>query len=132
MVTKMKVALVLCGSLLICGVAAAQPTGAGSPDRTAERAQHRAARQAKKQEILKTFDTNRNGTLDGAEKTAMHEARVLDRFKKLDADGNGVLSLAEFKAGKAAHMGKGKRHGRHARGGHGKGRGFGPRGQGTR
>lgn len=129
MFTKMKVALVLCGSL-ICGVAVAQP-GAGSADHKADWAQHKAARQAKKQEMLKTFDTNKNGTLDDAEKVAMHETRVLERFKKLDTDGNGVLSLAEFKAGKNDHMGKGKRH---ARGGHGKGRGFGggPRGQGTK
>jgi len=127
MLTKMKIALVLCGSL-ICGVAAAQPAGAGKVDRKAERAQHKAEHEAKKAEMLKTFDTNKNGQLDDNEKTAMFEAKTLERFKKLDTDGNGVLSLAEFKAGKKDHMGK-----RHARGGKGMGRGFhrgGPRGQG--
>jgi hypothetical protein len=121
MLTKMKIALVLCGSLL-CGVAAAQPAGAGKADR---KAQH----EAKKAEMLKTFDTNKNGKLDDNEKTAMFEAKTLERFKKLDTDGNGVLSLAEFKAGKQNHMGKGKRH---ARGGKGMGRGHrgGFRGQG--
>lgn len=116
MLTKMKIAIVLCGSLL-CGVAAAQP--APNADRKAD---FKAMRQAKKAEMLQKFDTNRNGTLDPAERTAMHETRVLARFKKLDTDGNGVLSLAEFKAGKAGKMGK--RGKGHARRHMGKNRGF--------
>jgi hypothetical protein len=131
MFTKMKVALVLCGSL-VCSVAAAQSAGSGSVDRAAAHAQRKAEHQAKKQEMLKKFDTNRNGTLEDAEKTAMREARMLEHFKKLDTDNNGSISLAEFKAGKKDHMGK---RGRHARGGRGMGRGFhggGPRGQGTK
>jgi hypothetical protein len=123
----MKVALVLCGSL-VCGVAAAQSADSGSPDRAAMHAQRKAKFEAKKQEMLKQFDTNRNGTLDDAERTAMQETRTLEHFKKLDTDGNGSISLAEFKAGKRDHMGK---RGRHARGGHGFHRG-GPRAQGTK
>jgi hypothetical protein len=127
MLTKMKVALVLCGSL-VCGVAAAQTAGSGSPDRAAMHAQRKSKFEAQKQEMLKQFDTNRNGTLDDAERTAMMETRALEHFKKLDTDGNGSISLAEFKAGKKDHMGK---RGRHARGGRGFHRG-GPRSQGTK
>jgi Ca2+-binding EF-hand superfamily protein len=128
MLTKMKVALVLCGSL-VCGVAAAQSAGSGSADRTAEHAQRKAQFEAKKQEMLKKFDTNNNGTLDDAERAAMQEARMVEHFKKLDTDGNGSISLAEFKAGKKDHMGKG---GRHARGGRGRFHRGGPRDQGTK
>ena len=107
MLTKMKIAIVLVGSLL-CGVAAAQP--APNMDRKAE---IKAKRQAKKAARLQKFDTNRNGVLEPAERTAMIETRLLNRFKKLDTDGNGVLSLAEFKAGKAGKLGKrGKGHAR--------------------
>ncbi len=108
MFTKMKVAIVLCGSLL-CGVAAALPGGGSAgPDR----AQWKAKHFAKKQERLQKFDTNRDGKLDQTERTTMHETRVIERFKTLDADNNGVITFAEFKAAKQKHMGK-----RHARGG---------------
>lgn len=115
MLTKMKIALVLCGSLL-CGVAAAQGTDSGAPTKAEWKAKH----QAMKQEMLKKYDTNRDGKLDQAERGVAREARVLEHFKKLDTDGNGVLSLAEFKAGKAnkpffrgrhARMGKGAKMG---------------------
>jgi hypothetical protein len=106
MLTKMKIAIVLCGSLL-CGVAAAQPAaGSGAPDRAAWKAQ----RFAKRQEKLQRFDTNRDGKLDRTERTTMHETKVVERFKTLDADNNGVITFAEFKAGKQMHK-------RHARGG---------------
>ena len=102
MLTKMKIALVVAGSL-ISGVAAAQGT--------------QAPRHVKKQEMIAKFDTNKNGTLEPAERIAMKDQLVLDRFKKLDTDGNGVLSLAEFKAGKHTKLGKpGKPGKRHARG----------------
>lgn len=97
MLTKMKIALVIAGSL-VTGVAAAQ-----GPQPT--------MKHQRKAEMLQKYDANRDGSLDDKERTAMHEERTLVRFKKLDTDGNGVLSLAEFKAGKQ-HM-KGKRH--HAR-----------------
>lgn len=103
MLTKMKIALVIAGSL-VCGVAAAQPgkaQGAGKPDK--------AQFEAKKAEMLQKFDSNKDGKLDEKERTAMHDEMVLTRFKTLDTDGNGVLSLAEFKTGKQL--------GKHARGG---------------
>jgi hypothetical protein len=113
MLTKMKIALVIAGSL-VCGVAAAQGTGSGAMTKQDRKAMH----QAKRAEMLKKFDSNKDGTLDQTERTAAKETRVLERFKTMDTDGNGVLSLAEFKAGKAEM--------RHARGGkfgkhHGKG-----------
>jgi hypothetical protein len=117
MLTKMKIALVIAGSLL-CGVAAAAPgkaQGTGKPDF-----------KAKKAEMMQKFDANKDGKLDQVERTAMHEERVLTRFKKLDTDGNGSLSLTEFKAGKQGKLGKaGKRHARGMHRGFGRGMGGG-------
>ena len=115
MLTKMKIALVIAGSLL-CGVASAQGTqSTGKP-----------GIKAKKAEMLQKFDANKDGKLDKTERTTMKDELVLVRFKTLDTDGNGVLSLAEFKAGKHGKMGKmGKRHARGMRGMHGKHRGIG-------
>ncbi len=115
MMTKMKIAIVMAGSLL-CGVAAAQGPAQGT-----DKADRKAMHQAKRAEMLQKFDINKDGKLDDAERTAAHETRVLERFKKLDTDGNGVLSLTEFKSGKHGKMG-GKRH---ARGGRGMHRGMG-------
>ncbi len=115
MLNKLKIALVVAGSLFT-GVAAAQGTNTTAPTKAEWKAKH----EAKKQEMLKKYDTNRDGKLDDAERGAAREARVLEHFKKLDKDGNGVLSLAEFKAGKAdkpffrgrhARMGKGAKMG---------------------
>lgn len=118
MLTKMKMALVIAGSL-VCGVAAAQPGNA----------QGKPGFKAKKAELLQKFDTNKDGALDDKERLIMRDERVLARFKTLDTDGNGVLSLGEFKAGKHAKMGKhgkhGKRHGRGMRGKNRGGRGLG-------
>lgn len=103
MMTKMKIALVLCGSLLVGGVAAAQDNGGVDPiDRSAKRAE------MKKQRLAK-FDVNNDGKLDKTERAAMRDAMATIAFTKLDTDRNGVLSLAEFKAGK--HK-MGKRHAR--------------------
>jgi hypothetical protein len=112
MLTKMKIALVIAGSL-VCGVAAAQPgnaQGGGKPDF-----------KAKKAAMLQKYDANKDGSLDDKERLVMKDDRVLARFKTLDTDGNGTLSLAEFKAGKHGRMGK--HHGR--RGMRGKHRGMG-------
>jgi len=119
MLTKMKIALVIAGSL-VCGVAAAQGNGSGGITKQDRKAMH----QAKKAEMLQKFDTNKDGKLDETERNAAHETKALERFKSMDTDGNGVLSLAEFKAGKAQM--------RHARGGHGKhGKGGFRRGRGA-
>lgn len=118
MFTKTKIALAVVGSLLIGGVAAAQPgkaQGSGKPDF-----------KAKKAEMIQKYDANKDGSLDKNERTVMFDDRVLARFKTMDTDGNGVLSLAEFKAAKQAQRAKlGKRHARGMHGKHGKHRGMG-------
>ena len=142
MLTKMKIAIVLVGSL-ITGVAAAQGIQGhgrgqmiekfdtnkdGKLDAT-EKAAMKTAFQAKraemKKEMLTKFDANKDGKLDDGERAVARDTRMNETFKKLDTDGNGQISLTEFKAGKLAHQG---RHGggMHHRGhGVGKGRGMG-------
>jgi hypothetical protein len=115
MLTKMKIALVMCGSLLcgVAGVAAAQPA-AGAPTQ-AQKIEWKQKFEAKRKEMLEKFDTNKDGKLDDAERTAMRDQLTTERFKKLDTNNDGVLSLAEFKAAK-----QGKHHHMdgHARRGH--------------
>lgn len=140
MLTKMKVALALCGSILVGGVglAAAQGFG-GGPDKAtfmqkydtngdgklddAEKAQLRAdmkaKHEAKKAEMLAKYDLNKDGKLDASERAVMKNERAQEAFKKADTNGDGQLSLDEFKAMKQHH---GMRHGRGGKGHH---RGFG-------
>ena len=149
MLTKMKVALALCGSLLVggAGLAAAQGFG-GGPGKAgmmqkydangdgklddAERAQLKADMKQKheemKQKVLAKFDLNKDGKLDEAERAAMKNERAEEAFKKADINGDGQLSLAEFKALKQHHMRHGRDGGFRHRGG-GKHGGF-SRGQG--
>ena len=116
MFTKMKVALVIAGSL-VAGVAAAQGSGSGAPN-----PDFKAKRQAFKQEMLQKFDTNKDGKLDDAERATAHEQMLVERFKKLDTDGNGQISLAEFKAGKdQMRHGRGMHRGMHRGMKHGRG-----------
>jgi Ca2+-binding EF-hand superfamily protein len=139
MLTKMKVALALCGSLLVggAGLVAAQGFG-GGPGKAdmikkydangdgklddAERAQLRAdmkqKHEAKKAEMLAKFDLNKDGKLDEAERAAMKNERAEDAFKKADANGDGQLSLSEFKTlkqhqGRHGHGGFRHRGGKH-------------------
>jgi len=114
MLKKLKLVFVTTAVLVVGGVGVAAAQGGGKPDKPAleeKRAHKRAVKLAR-------FDANKNGTLDGAEKQAMHDARATDRFAALDANKDGVLSLDEFKAGK----GRGGMH--HGRKGHGKHRGM--------
>ncbi|MBA3499489.1 MAG: EF-hand domain-containing protein [Myxococcota bacterium] len=64
----------------------------------------------RKAEKLAKFDSNKDGRLDDAERTAMHDERVTARFAKLDLNKDGSITLAEMKAAKP----QGRRgHGRH-------------------
>jgi Ca2+-binding EF-hand superfamily protein len=139
MMTKMKIALALCGSLLVGGVAMANGSRGdhdghrkadmlqkydtnkdGSLDAT-EKAALRADFKAKHAEMkakrIAQFDSNKDGKLDDNERVAAKKARTAEMFKRLDLDGNGSITLAELEQAKP--MG---RHGGH-RGFHG-GRGF--------
>jgi hypothetical protein len=142
MLTKMKVALALCGSILVGGVglAAAQGFG-GGPDKAgvmqkydtnkdgklddAEKAQLRAdmkaKHEAKKAEMLAKYDINKDGKLDQSERAVMKNDRAQEAFAKADTNKDGQLSLDEFKAMKQHH---GMRHGRGGK--------FRHRGQGAR
>jgi len=134
MLTKMKIALALCGSLLVggVGIAAAQGVGSGGDkgammkkydvngdgklddsEKAALRADMKAKHADMKQKMLAKYDTNKDGKLDQAERAVMKNERAELAFKELDTDGNGSISLDEFKAGKAfARHGHGHKHGR--------------------
>lgn len=123
MMTKMKLALALCGSLLagIGGIAAAQgPQGGGraallqkydtngdgqldTQERAAMRADFKAKREAKRAEILAKYDTNKDGKLEPEERKVMIDDRATTQFQKMDANKDGVVSLDEFKAFKESH-----------------------------
>ena len=144
MLTKMKLAIVMVGSLVagVAGVAGAQGfRHDGGPDRAQviakydtnkdgklddqEKATMKADFQAKraemKKEMLAKYDTNKDGKLDDGEGKVMRNDKLAERFKKLDTDGNGSLSLSEFQAG---HHGKFGRQGRMGHGHRGQGRGL--------
>ena len=60
--------------------------------------------------LLKTYDTDSNGAIDGTEADALRKAFDADKtgpLKKLDANANGTLDDSEVTAIKA-HHGKGK------------------------
>ena len=140
MLTKVKVALVLCGSLLAggAGLAAAQGFGGGKgkavmlqkydqngdgklddQEKATLKADMKAKHAAKKAEMLAKYDANKDGKLDPSERAVMKNERAEAAFKKLDTDGNGSISLDEFKAGKRfarGHRGGGMRHGAFGRG----------------
>ena len=147
MFTKMKVALVICGSLVagVAGIAGAQGFAhdrgqmiqkydtnkdgkLDDSEKAAMKADFNAKRAEKKSEMLGKYDTNKDGKLDPSERAVARDDRMTAMFKKLDTDGNGQISLAEFKAGKQARVG-GMHH--RGRGGHRGGFGHG-RGNGTK
>jgi Ca2+-binding EF-hand superfamily protein len=112
MLTKMKLALAVCGTLAAgVGVAAAYPGGAGgagdkaallqkydtNKDGKLDASERAAMRADKKAAMLAKYDTNKDGKLDASERAVMKSERAEEAFKKLDKDGNGSLSLDEFK-----------------------------------
>jgi 5-hydroxyisourate hydrolase-like protein (transthyretin family) len=129
MLTKLKLAIALCGSLA-GGVAVAGGFHGGAAradilskydtnkdgklddsEKAVMKADFQAKHEQKKAEMLAKFDTNKDGKLDDSEKAVMRDARATEAFSKLDANKDGQISLDEFKAGRAS-MGE---H-RHARG----------------
>lgn len=117
MLTKIKIALALCGSLLVggAGMAAAQGVIGPSP---AARAQRQAKREAIREKMLARYDLDKDGRLDKAERAAMRNERAEKAFTKADTDHDGRLTLAEFKTlrqhqgrhrGVRHHQGQGKR-----------------------
>ena len=133
MFTKMKLAVLLCGSLVATGVgvAAAQGFGGGNgggkaallekydtnkdgklddQERAAMRADFKAKREARHEKMLAKYDTNKDGKLDPQERAVMRDERATAAFQKMDKDGNGSISLDEFKQARGQFM-------RHHRGG---------------
>ena len=101
MMTKMKLALVLCGTLL-SGVAAAQPAGKDTAKWSEMKQKHAEMR---KQQLAK-FDTNKDGKLDEQERAAKQDEMATQLFAKLDTNKDGSISLAELKAAKHGAMGR--------------------------
>lgn len=102
---KLRLSIVAAGCLAFAGIAAAGPghNGATAEQRAEHRAEHlkrRAEFQQRRADMIARFDTNKNGTLDDSERTAMHDAKAKERFAKMDTNRDGVLTLAEFKAGR--------------------------------
>jgi Spy/CpxP family protein refolding chaperone len=126
MLTKLKIALALCGSLAGIGGAAADGFHGGGRAEIlqkydvnkdgklddSEKAQMKADFQAKRAARIAKFDLDKNGKLDDTERAAMRDARATEVFKKLDTNGDGVVSLDEFKAGrgKMEHHARGRFH----------------------
>ena len=123
---KIMVATGLATLAMLAGAAAAQtadsrPRADVTRQQLVERLDARFAR----------LDTDRDGAVTAAERSARREARRAQRFQRLDRDGNGALSPTEFAArGDRAERGEGRRGGRRRFGGGG-GAGADANGDGT-
>ncbi|MEO8844589.1 MAG: EF-hand domain-containing protein [Kofleriaceae bacterium] len=136
----MKVALALCGSLLVGGLAAAQGVGGGGGkaaamqkydangdgklddgERATLRAEMKAKHEAMKANMLAKYDLNKDGKLDKTERAVMKNERAELAFKTADKNNDGQLSLDEFKQLR-------EHDGKQGRGGHRHHRGAGTRG----
>ena len=120
---KLGIAAMLIAICTGVGVASANN---GSDGDDAQRTEMKAKWEARKQEMLAKYDTNKDGKLDAAEKQVMRDDMISQRFAKLDVNNDGKLSLDEFKAGmqkrfehghgRRGHFG-GRRHGGFRHGG---------------
>jgi hypothetical protein len=137
MLTKMKIALALCGSLLVGGVGLAAAQGVGGVgqgkaaaiqkydangdgklddgERAKLHADMKAKREAMKADMLAKYDINKDGKLDKTERAVMKNERAEVAFKKADTNNDGQLSLDEFKQLRQ-HHGQGRGGHRHHRG----------------
>lgn len=119
---KKTIAAVAASALaLLAGTVAVAQSDTARPGRMPIADQTRTELVAKLDARFAKLDTNRDGSITAAERTAARDARRGERFAKLDKDSNGSLSRAEFES---AREGRGKmrggRHGgMHHRGGHG-------------
>ena len=71
------------------------------------RKEGKAARGAHPGMLIKRYDTDKNGTIDGTEAEALRKAFDNDPFRKLDANNDGKLDDTEIASIKARH-GKGE------------------------
>lgn len=126
MITKMKIALAVTGSLLVGGVAMAngfrgdhgqrkaemmqkydanQDGSLDAQEKAALRADFKAKRQQMHAKRIAQFDANKDGKLDDTERAAAKKLRTEARFKKLDLDGNGAITLSELEQAQASGHG---------------------------
>ena len=70
--------------------------------RGARREEMQARRQERMQEMLATYDADRDGRMSETERTAMREGRVAEMVDRLDTDHDGKLSKTELE-GMADH-----------------------------
>ncbi|MDQ3621001.1 MAG: hypothetical protein M3463_00705 [Verrucomicrobiota bacterium] len=88
-------------SLSACLVALVLPSTAFAADKAAKREK----REGQPRQILKQYDTNANGAIDGDEREALRKAFTgNDKLKSLDTNADGKLDdaeIASIKAGKA-------------------------------
>lgn len=63
-----------------------------------DRAGMRAMRDERRKQVLDTYDADKNGELDDAERQVMHEARVADMVARMDQNADGKLTREELDA----------------------------------
>ncbi len=90
--------------LVACALTLAIPTSAfaGKGARKARKGEQ-AGKSARPGMLLKKYDTDKNGTIDGTEVEALRKAFDNDPLKKIDANNDGKLDDTEIAAIKARH-----------------------------
>ena len=108
-------------AICTAGVVGVASANNGSDDHDAQRTEMKAKWEARKQEMLAKYDTNKDGKLDASERAVMREDLTVKAFEKMDTNKDGQISLDEFKAARgklggmrhARHFHRGFRHGMH-------------------